>query len=524
MTQFHIAFDESQKERGKLGVNYTMLRQILQAEGFGCWEFSSYPITRQSLQNYDILVVPCTDSSKFSPEEIADIAAWVKEDGGGLLLLSHAGGDRGRRTNMSELASQFGALFENDQVQDDVNNFGINNLPKITDFPTPHPIVEGIQNFCFRAGCSISLVGIAQPLATSDYRSQPENVTVLAASEQETGRVVFVGSYEMFRDDIPGGINSPTHAQLARNIFNWLVTDRRRELREGTAAVQPTAASRGASAGSTPASSSSPTSGAIDGKLVQINSVHDMFTEISNILRDIDFIRARVVNVYAVASLLDKAEEGEQAKATAPPAPAKSASKAKKTSAQTAVEPEAEPEAAVSQDDLIALIKGKTGKKTESKPAPKPSKAKPRPGEEEPEAEPEPESESGSVSDLMGELKVEQATRKSKAPVNEIKIKQPGLGKVEEEGEPEAPIEPAKVVYKLTSDDKRKPKEQLEDEIEKLESKLKSLENLKNFSEKKFRDNKIDETAYNKDLKKFQADIDATNAKIEAFKNLAGSK
>lgn len=55
----------------------------------------------------------------------------MNEDGGGLLLLSHAGGDRGRRTNMGELASQFAMLFENDQVLDEFHNFGIDNMPEV---------------------------------------------------------------------------------------------------------------------------------------------------------------------------------------------------------------------------------------------------------------------------------------------------------------------------------------------------------------------------------------------------------
>ena len=46
---------------------------------------------------------------------------WVTESGGGLFLLSHAGGDKGRQA-FSELAEEYGMVFENDQVLDTKNN------------------------------------------------------------------------------------------------------------------------------------------------------------------------------------------------------------------------------------------------------------------------------------------------------------------------------------------------------------------------------------------------------------------
>ena len=111
-------------------------------------------VLEESLKPYDILVFACPDYSKISSQEVMEISNWVKEDGGGLLLLSHAGGDRGRSSNLSELSEQFGIAFENDQVLDETVNIGMENLPLISNFMPPHPITGGIGEICYRAGCS----------------------------------------------------------------------------------------------------------------------------------------------------------------------------------------------------------------------------------------------------------------------------------------------------------------------------------------------------------------------------------
>lgn len=499
--QLHIGFDESQKERGKLGTNYQALRQFLQAEGYGCWEFSSFPITRQSLQNYDIMVFACTDSSKFTPDEIEAIAGWVREDGGGLLLLSHAGGDRGRRSNMGELASQFAMVFENDQVLDEHNNFGIDNMPNITYFPMPHPIIEGINSICYRAGCSVSIVGFAQSVAIADATANPSNATVIGASDQGEGRVVCIGSYEILRDEISGGINHPNHVQLARNVFEFLQTPKRMQLREGGIASQP----------GNPDEPGKPFDpyGVMDPKpattgVVEIRSVHDLRVEMHNIVKELDVLRARVSNVYSVIAALDGGgtEQDKQA------APARASPEA-----TTAIdEPSPPPTPAASQDELLALIKQAAPKRDEP-----PSFSTPPP---------QPPSSGGSLTSFLSELKSEQAQMSNggrSIDLEGLEIKQPGLGSVltEDEGMPVATkVKP----YVPTADDKRKTAAELEEEIDKLEAKLKSVENLKGFIERKFKDGKISEAEYERDHGRYQSDIDATRQKVEAYKALLDRK
>jgi hypothetical protein len=227
---YKIAFDIGHKPRGKLDENLTELRDFLNNNGFICYNFLETPITHNSLKPFDILVFVCPDFSKVSSLEISEISSWVHEEGGGLLLLSHAGGDRGRNSNLSELSQNFGILFENDQVLDNSYNLGMENMPIITSFIPPHPITNGITSLCYRSGCSLSIVGSAFSIASSNETSEPFSTPLVCVAEPEKGRVCAIGSYEMFRDRIGGGFNNEEHPSFAYNLFSWLISDYRMEL------------------------------------------------------------------------------------------------------------------------------------------------------------------------------------------------------------------------------------------------------------------------------------------------------
>ncbi|MFX0059466.1 MAG: hypothetical protein ACFE85_12105 [Candidatus Hodarchaeota archaeon] len=228
---YNIAFDIAHKPRGRIDENLTELRDFLNSNDFVCYNFLETPITQNSLQAFDILVFVCPDFAKISSMEITEIINWVKEDGGGLLLLSHAGGDKGRNSNLSELSQNFGIIFENDQVLDESYNLGLENMPIITSFIPPHPITTGISSICYRSGCSLTIMGNAISIASSNETSEPFSTPLMCVAEPEKGRICAIGSYEMFRDKVGGGFNSDEHPNLTFNIFNWLVSDYRIELR-----------------------------------------------------------------------------------------------------------------------------------------------------------------------------------------------------------------------------------------------------------------------------------------------------
>ena len=227
---YNIAFDVAHKPRGKLDENLTELRDFLNANDYTCYNFLEAPITRNSLKSFDILVFVCPDFAKISSMEITEISSWIREDGGGLLMLSHAGGDRGRNSNLSELSQSFGITFENDQVLDKTYNLGLENMPIVTAFIPPHPITNGISSLCFRSGCSLSLLGNSFSIVSSNETSEPFSTPLICVAEPDKGRVCAIGSYELFRDRVGGGFGNDEHPNLAFNIFSWLVSDYRMEL------------------------------------------------------------------------------------------------------------------------------------------------------------------------------------------------------------------------------------------------------------------------------------------------------
>lgn len=229
---YHIAFDVAHKPRGRIDDNLTELRDQLNSNDFICYNFLEVPITEESLIPFDILAFVCPDFSRITANEITQIVKWVKNSGGGLLLLSHAGGDRGRGSNLSEISEQFGIIFENDQVLDERVNLGMENIPLISTFNIPHPITSKIDTLCYRSGCSLSIVGSgAFSIADSNETSEPFSCPLVCVSEIGNGRACCIGSYEIFRDKIGGGFQCYDHPSLSLNIFKWLVSDYRMELR-----------------------------------------------------------------------------------------------------------------------------------------------------------------------------------------------------------------------------------------------------------------------------------------------------
>ncbi|HUX98312.1 MAG TPA: hypothetical protein VMV49_02045, partial [Candidatus Deferrimicrobium sp.] len=67
-----------------------------------------------------------------------------------------------------------------------------------------------------------------QPIAISDEDTTPPNCIVLAAAEYEKGKVVAIGSPNLFfrmslmKISMPFGMAKPDHVILAVNIVNWL--------------------------------------------------------------------------------------------------------------------------------------------------------------------------------------------------------------------------------------------------------------------------------------------------------------
>jgi hypothetical protein len=455
---YHIAFDVAHKPRGRIDENLTELRDHLNSNDFVCYNFLEIPITEESLIPYDILVFVCPDFSRITANEITQIVKWVKNSGGGLLLLSHAGGDRGRGSNLSEISEQFGIIFENDQVLDDRVNLGMENIPLINVFNIPHPITSEIDTLCYRSGCSLSIVGSgAFSIADSNETSDPFSCPLICVSELGNGRVCCIGSYEMFRDKIGGGFQCYDHPNLALNIFKWLVTDYRMEIRS-TLDI-PTPISQQSEPISSVEEQPNYSSEATPTTRRAINI--DFSMKISTKSELIELLKIFQNQINTIKTTIDKLIE------TATDTDAGILESEQILSSET--------EEFYQDDQLIAQ-------------------------------------ESPSIEDITSEINSVTNLEKDKNELTSLPPKPQSLtvGEVEETG--------LKPVPKLKT--KGKTQKQLKNEKKDLESKLSSVEVLMESIDKKHSSGKIDDDEYSKRSKKLESDIKKTKKKMSVIDKL----
>ena len=216
-----ICFDQTQNERGRLDSTYSELGQILRDADFDVEPYTEFMILSKNLKDIDVLVFGCPNSSKIRSQEIDALKKFVS-NGGGLLLLSLSGGDRGLMNNMSQLTEDFGIVFDNTAVKDDRNNAGLPTMPLIKDMIT-HPITEDIKDLLIPSACSLRISGKAISLATTADTAEPAKTPIIAIAESGKGRVMCVGSYEIFRRG--GGLKHKGNKTFAVNAFKWLSGD-----------------------------------------------------------------------------------------------------------------------------------------------------------------------------------------------------------------------------------------------------------------------------------------------------------
>ncbi|MGY5863818.1 MAG: hypothetical protein RTV41_04395 [Candidatus Thorarchaeota archaeon] len=213
-----ILFDQTQNERGRLDSTYSDLGRLLKDNDFDVEAYTEFMILAKHLKDASVMVFGCPNSSKVRPAEIDVLKKFVM-NGGGLLLLSLSGGDRGLMNNMSKISTEFGMSFENTAVKDDRNNAGLPTMPIVTNIVT-HPSTEDVKDLLVPSACSLKVTGKATSLAVTSETADPGNASVVAIAEPGKGRVMCVGSYEVFRKG--GGLKHKGNATFALNVFKWL--------------------------------------------------------------------------------------------------------------------------------------------------------------------------------------------------------------------------------------------------------------------------------------------------------------
>ncbi|MFX1260467.1 MAG: hypothetical protein ACFFAZ_00125 [Promethearchaeota archaeon] len=213
-----VLFDQTQNERGRLDTTYSELAKLLQDSDIDVEPYTEFMILAKNLENADVIVFGCPNSSKLRPAEIDVLKRYVKS-GGGLMLLSLSGGDRGLMNNMSQVSKGFGISFENTAVRDERNNAGLPTMPIISNVLS-HPVTEDVQDILVPSGCTLNVTAKATTIASTSDTADPPNKPVIAIAESGKGRVICVGSYEVFRKG--GGIKHQSNRTFAVNAIRWL--------------------------------------------------------------------------------------------------------------------------------------------------------------------------------------------------------------------------------------------------------------------------------------------------------------
>jgi uncharacterized membrane protein len=218
-----VFFDQTQNERGKIDSTYSELAKLLKDNDYDVEAYTEFMILKNKIENAEALVFGCPNSSKLRANEISALKTYV-EGGGGLLLMSLSGGDRGLMNNMSKLSEEFGITFENTAVKDDRKNAGLPTLPLIEDFQS-HPITMGVDSLLLPSACTLKTSAKSQVVGMTSGTADPAAQPVIAVAEKGKGRVVCIGSYEVFRRG--GGMKSEGNKKFALNTFRWLCGDER---------------------------------------------------------------------------------------------------------------------------------------------------------------------------------------------------------------------------------------------------------------------------------------------------------
>ncbi|GAI60340.1 unnamed protein product [marine sediment metagenome] len=87
------------------------------------------------MENVDVLVLGNPINDYFSNIEIKDIVNYVRT-GGNLILVSEYGADYLQKTNLNDIAPNFGILFEKNLIKEqNSNNHNRSSILHIQNFP-----------------------------------------------------------------------------------------------------------------------------------------------------------------------------------------------------------------------------------------------------------------------------------------------------------------------------------------------------------------------------------------------------
>ncbi len=195
-------------------------------------------ITKEVLENVDLLILGNPIDDFFSSLEIRNIVDHVRS-GGGLLLSSEYGADYLQKTNINDISGKFGIFFEKNIIKEmNTDNQNCTSMLHIQDF-SKEQLTKNLREVIIGGTCSLYLNKEVKPLlqthdksvwsevynvTSEEWTKEEEKQQVIAAyTEFGQGKVVAIGDIDIFTSNSRIGINSLDNRKFLQNIISWLI-------------------------------------------------------------------------------------------------------------------------------------------------------------------------------------------------------------------------------------------------------------------------------------------------------------
>lgn len=233
-----ILFDLNHGEMLTLDSEFSDFLKLLQNLNLKIKKNENKDLTKKVLEDVDVLVLGNPIDDYFSNIEIKDIVNYVRV-GGNLMLVSEYGADFLQKTNLNELATNFGFYFEKNLIKEqNSHNQNCSSIIHIQKFPS-NDIVNGLREVIIGGACSLFLKKGAKPLLQTSVnniwseiynntseewtKDKEQQHTIAAYSNFGQGKVIALGDIDIFCSDDNIGINSLDNQKFLQNVINWLI-------------------------------------------------------------------------------------------------------------------------------------------------------------------------------------------------------------------------------------------------------------------------------------------------------------
>ena len=233
-----ILIDLSHGEMLTLDDDFSDFLKLLHNLNFKIEKNDNKDLTKKVLNNIDVLILGNPIDDYFSNIEIKEIVNFVRL-GGSLLLVSEYGADYLQKTNLNDISTHFGFLFEKNLIKEEnPKNHNCSSILHIHEFPETD-FLNGLREVVIGGTCSLYLKKGASALletnklnnwseiynnSLEEWEKDKEQQHIIAAyAKFGQGKVIALGDIDIFCSDDNIGINSLDNQKFLNNIFSWLV-------------------------------------------------------------------------------------------------------------------------------------------------------------------------------------------------------------------------------------------------------------------------------------------------------------